>query len=591
MLAWALAAALGATSVPSNAATGSTVVGATVLSATNIGAGGCAPGTTGVTNFGAVTAPSNNVTTSNCIVTFGSSNDVARLRVAQADGHGSAMFRPSRGDRDTGVSGDGVATFAPSTGDDVLASVAVQADGKVVVAGTYDAAGVRRPMVARYTAAGVPDGTFDGDGLVQLTTLDSHPWSQPQVTIDPQGRIILAWVANSPTGNVNVARFSSSGVPDGTFGTVGVASHALSGGGNTGWINDVTVDDQGRILLTGRLWPMVEWTWTGIAARLTPTGGMDGTLGGDGIIVLACPSSTYSEMAFDVVALPGGSFLTSNSQTTGATTTHVAKWAANGTLDGTFGTGGCADLTVGGGSGLAVDSAGRVLVGASSAVVRLTAAGVPDNAFGASGVATVSGYVRDVAVDADGTIVASWLDGPFRTARLSSTGTPVSWHGTGGVATITVGGDTSGTEPQDMALAPDGHIVQVGRDTSDGTAFDAVIVRTAAVRVSNFETGVHDWSVGGATGVFGACLRDATNGAVSNGTTWTSNLGVACPASNGAIWRGIPETTADPAALVARTTTATTTNPTATLQFGLRAAGSQPAGDYLAPVSFEVVAP
>ncbi len=91
--------------------------------------------------------------------------------------------------------------------------------------------------------------------------------------------------------------------------------------------------------------------------------------------------------------------------------------------------------------------------------------------------------------------------------------------------------------------------------------------------------------------MFSACLRDATNGAVTDGSTWTSNLGVACPASNGAIWKGIPETTADPAALVARTTVANNQTATATLQFGFRTAAMQPPGAYLAPITFEVVAP
>ncbi len=182
----------------SPAATSGSVVGATVLSATNIGADGCPPGAAGVTHFGNLTAGSSTVTTGNCVITFGSSNDVARLRIAQSDQLGSAMYRVTNGAADTTFSGDGVQTFAPSSGDDIASSVAVQTDGKIVVAGTVEDAGTRRPMVARLDTAGTLDGSFGTDGVRSFPTLSSHPWSQPQVTIDPQGRIVLAFIDGGP---------------------------------------------------------------------------------------------------------------------------------------------------------------------------------------------------------------------------------------------------------------------------------------------------------------------------------------------------------------------------------------------------------
>ena len=76
-----LAAALLATLVAtSGAATGSTVVGATVPSATTVDVAGCPSRTDGITSFGTVQPGDAQVTTLDCTVLFGSSNDTARLR-------------------------------------------------------------------------------------------------------------------------------------------------------------------------------------------------------------------------------------------------------------------------------------------------------------------------------------------------------------------------------------------------------------------------------------------------------------------------------------------------------------------------------
>jgi photosystem II stability/assembly factor-like uncharacterized protein len=77
------------------AATSSTVVGATVPSATFLDASGCPSNTANVTSFGQVMPGGLYATSADCSVTFGSSNDTSSLRVAQADGTGSAMAHPT----------------------------------------------------------------------------------------------------------------------------------------------------------------------------------------------------------------------------------------------------------------------------------------------------------------------------------------------------------------------------------------------------------------------------------------------------------------------------------------------------------------
>lgn len=98
MRALACAAALltlaGAT-VAASGATSTVVVTMDVPSATTLVTTGCAPGDAGVTDFGTVQPGAVVATSDDCAVTFGSSNDSASLRLAQSDGTGTAMARPT----------------------------------------------------------------------------------------------------------------------------------------------------------------------------------------------------------------------------------------------------------------------------------------------------------------------------------------------------------------------------------------------------------------------------------------------------------------------------------------------------------------
>src|SRR5215213_3696859 len=72
------------------------------------------------------------------------------------------------GDLDTTFSGDGVA-FYNNSGFSVESgqAIAVQSDGKVVVAGaTGDGSASGDILLLRYNADGTPDSTFDTDGVV-----------------------------------------------------------------------------------------------------------------------------------------------------------------------------------------------------------------------------------------------------------------------------------------------------------------------------------------------------------------------------------------------------------------------------------------
>ena len=92
---------------------------------------------------------------------------------------------PAPGDLDVSFSGDGKQT-TDFGGSDLAAAVAVQADGKIVVAGTSDG----NFALARYGVDGALDPSFSGDGLV-TTDLGGTDDGQG-VAIQTDGKIVVA---------------------------------------------------------------------------------------------------------------------------------------------------------------------------------------------------------------------------------------------------------------------------------------------------------------------------------------------------------------------------------------------------------------
>jgi uncharacterized delta-60 repeat protein len=151
------------------------------------------------------------------VVVVGRTNMVSDGEVQEALGFAVARFT-DKGKLDNTFSGDGKATadFSPTPGvnDEAYAAV-VQADGSIVVAGralSYSGG------LARFTATGVLDTAFGGgDGMVVTTDFNPELSSGGQdirLAVQSDGKIVVA-------GGSNVARFTTSGALDPSFGLSG----------------------------------------------------------------------------------------------------------------------------------------------------------------------------------------------------------------------------------------------------------------------------------------------------------------------------------------------------------------------------------
>jgi uncharacterized delta-60 repeat protein len=99
------------------------------------------------------------------------------------------------------------------------ALLAAQSDGKVVLAGSLAGASGSGPEVARYNADGSPDATFGTGGQVAVPAA----LFVAAVAVEPDGKILLAGTGSNPTGPAEsvLVRLNAEGTPDAGFGTGG----------------------------------------------------------------------------------------------------------------------------------------------------------------------------------------------------------------------------------------------------------------------------------------------------------------------------------------------------------------------------------
>jgi uncharacterized delta-60 repeat protein len=141
-----------------------------------------------------------------------------------ASGSGFALARYNvNGSLDTGFDGDGKVTTAFGTDAGAFA-VTLQADNKIIAAGYGGSATNSDFAVARYNANGGLDNTFDADGLV-LTPVGSLGDIGFSVAVQNDGRILVAGssvLTDDPLDNAfSIVRYTAAGIPDATFDTDG----------------------------------------------------------------------------------------------------------------------------------------------------------------------------------------------------------------------------------------------------------------------------------------------------------------------------------------------------------------------------------
>jgi uncharacterized delta-60 repeat protein len=307
------------------------------------------------------------------LVDFGDSYDWAYAMARQPDGKilvagvsdasGSKDFALARlgpnGSLDTNFGNGGLVTGQMrSLSADIIRGIALQPDGKIVVAGvTYDDVVTPSPhgdfMVARFLPSGQPDLGF-GIGGVMTTDFSNKTYDDAYaVNLQPDGKIVLGGYTNSGSGpgvlfgadQLALARYTSQGLLDPSFGQGGKL--VFDGGSLDERILALTPAKDGSLFAGGYV--NGEKRSDLLLARITPDGQLEPGFGTTTRGFSINNLGTHSERVASLVLQPDGKVI-AGGQTAVANHADFAifRYDAHGLLDNTFGKGGVASFDFGG---------------------------------------------------------------------------------------------------------------------------------------------------------------------------------------------------------------------------------------------------
>ncbi|HEV3204891.1 MAG TPA: FG-GAP-like repeat-containing protein, partial [Gemmataceae bacterium] len=220
----------------------------------------------------------------------------------------------TNGSLDSTFNNSGKLTFGFDIGgglDDEAKGVAIQPDGKIVVAGfaqittnNFDFA------VARLTVSGTLDTSFNGTGKrtipFDLGGLNND--GARAVAIQKDGKIVLAGYAeiSAPNYDFAVARLRPDGSLDASFNGVGKQTVPFNLGGNMDdEATGLAVQPDGKIIVTG--FAQVGFSSFNFAvARLTPNGSLDPSFNGGKYTVPFDLGGPSQDEAFGAAVQPDG---------------------------------------------------------------------------------------------------------------------------------------------------------------------------------------------------------------------------------------------------------------------------------------------
>ncbi len=214
---------------------------------------------------------------------------------------------------------------------DLIEDIAVQADGSIVVVGTSTGT-TDSIAVARYSSSGVLDSGFGSSGIVQ-TTLGGTFAMGTAVSLQSNGQIIIGGTKDD---DFVVARLNSSnGSLDTTFNTTGYNTADFTGRAEEG--HGLVIQASGAIVIGGFTDQGDHQDFA--LARFTSSGALDSTFGTSGL-ASADPSGGSNDLAYALAEQSTGALVLAGFSEGADEETALARFTADGVLDTTFGSGG-----------------------------------------------------------------------------------------------------------------------------------------------------------------------------------------------------------------------------------------------------------
>jgi uncharacterized delta-60 repeat protein len=371
----------------------------------------------------------------------------------------------SDGTMDTSFDGDGVAISSGAGGVSSAPFIALQNDGRIVCGGTamLGAPGASL-LLERFNTDGSVDASFGTNGIVTNATPAGAFNEVHAIALQADGKIVTAGRTTIATNDAySVARFTTSGALDATFGTGGLAAFSV---GSRGFANAMVIRADGAIVVAGSAKVGTRGDFG--VARVATDGTLDATFATGGKAMF--PLSNGGDGAESVAIAPNGSVVLAGFSFNGSDSDFLAaRLTPLGALDTTFGTDGVVTTGFGAGTNesaaavsLRADGTAVVVgnTGGGTGVVRYTTSGALDATFGTSGKATPSTSIGTAAMvtDANGSMFLAGADGPFMSLfAIDANAAPVASFGT-----VLVNFGTQGAVARGIARDKNGSFVLGG---------------------------------------------------------------------------------------------------------------------------------
>lgn len=421
------------------------------------------------------------------------------------------------------------------------------------------------PQPRVLAAPGDPAPLFGSGGFVLQPLLADSDLGRA-IAIQADGKILVVGTAFNTAGGTQydnaVARFLPDGTLDPAFGTGGVI---VSGGPGDEVLSGIKLDSEGRIVVAGS----IDSNSLGVIGRLTPAGVLDTTFaGGDGFVIFD-QNPSGQEGVFDVAILDGGAgaivavgyyndgvsdvgttvcvkggsgidagaacdvftpatfalesgmparfnsikaygsdaFVVSGlAARTGGQSFFIARYAADGTPDASYGIGGVVEIAAGSGPAelgeVIVQPDNKIVaagsVGGQIGVFRSTADGLPDITFGTDGLVlgpASTDHATALGMQPSGALVVGGYDdaGRLRLLRFTPVGLLDTAWGDNGVVTTTL--PDGGGQLLGIALDTQADIIAAGA-ASNGTDDDFLLAK-----YEGYDLTLHPLTFASVTGV------------------------------------------------------------------------------------------
>lgn len=303
---------------------------------------------------------------------------------------------------------------------DTATAVALQRDGKIVVAGWCSSVGSRNFCLARFTASGALDPTFNGTGIV-FTLTPGDDRRAYAVLVQHDGRIVAAGTCYGG-GNLDfcLSRYNADGSLDTTFNATGRVSTPIGGADAVG--TAITQQADGRLVVGGYCGVLdIDFC----VARYNVDGTLDASFNGTGSALTSF--GTTLDYVTSIALQPDGRILLAGRCASGlAGDVCLVRYTPSGSLDTTFNATGKLVSSIGTArndrvNGMVLQPDGRIIVGGycdrgffEFCAARYHPDGTLDTSFssGGSGVAGPGAMIRPVAArDDEATGVLLQADG------------------------------------------------------------------------------------------------------------------------------------------------------------------------------------